>query len=278
LGDKCGTSSSENCCTSSVIPGGTFDRENDLHDVATVADFRLDKYEVTVGRFRKFVNATLGGWTPPKGAGKHEHLNSGKGLANGDGTAFETGWQPEWTAMLPATIGGWATALSCSESYRTWSPVAGSNEKLPINCVDGVMANAFCIWDAAFLPTTTELNYAQAGGDEQRIYPWGEEIPGENANLAAYGCYFGGGAGTCTGTSSIPAVGSIPAGAGKWGHLDLGGSLFEWAIVWSGGSTGYARSGSSFVSDARYLLVAGFTGFTVAPKPYEFGLRCARMP
>ncbi len=275
---KCGISSSENCCTSPLVAGGTFDRKNDLHHVETVDGFRLDKYEVTVGRFRKFVNATLAGWTPPSEAGKHEHLNDGKGLANGDGTTFEAGWQPEWTAMLPATKADWSTVLNCSASYQTWSPIAGANENLPINCVGALSAYAFCIWDGGFLPSATEHNYASAGGDEQRIYPWGDEIPGNDADLAAYDCYFGGGSGTCTDKSSIPAVGSITAGAGRWGQLDLGGSVFEWTVVWSGGSIEYLQTGGSFTNHSGYMLVAGFTGYSQTLKPHETGLRCARMP
>src|SRR4051812_49712045 len=50
----------ESCCTASNIPGGTFNRLNDTKLPATVSDFRLDVYEVTVGRFRSFVNAGKG--------------------------------------------------------------------------------------------------------------------------------------------------------------------------------------------------------------------------
>jgi len=56
---------------------------------ASVSAFRLDKYVVTVGRFRQFVHALYpdGGsdaalaWTPAPGSGKHAHLNAGHGLA-----------------------------------------------------------------------------------------------------------------------------------------------------------------------------------------------------
>jgi sulfatase modifying factor 1 len=63
---NCGAAS-EDCCTSPQVAGGTFYRTyaNDgsgptgQADPATVSDFRLDKYDVTVGRFRQFVNAVL---------------------------------------------------------------------------------------------------------------------------------------------------------------------------------------------------------------------------
>jgi hypothetical protein len=53
-------------------------------DPATVSTFALDKYLVTVGRFRQFVKAWDGGagWMPPQSSGIHTHLNGGRGLIN----------------------------------------------------------------------------------------------------------------------------------------------------------------------------------------------------
>jgi formylglycine-generating enzyme required for sulfatase activity len=91
---NCGASS-ENCCTSLDVAGGTYDRTYTNNgsgptgeaDLASVTGFRLDKYEVTVGRFRQFVDAVLppdggAGWVPPPGSGKHVHLNGGLGLVS----------------------------------------------------------------------------------------------------------------------------------------------------------------------------------------------------
>ncbi len=105
---NCGPSN-ENCCTSLDVAGGTFDRTyansgsgpTGEANPASVTGFRLDKYEVTVGRFRQFVNAVMPpgggpGWVPPPGSGKHVHLNGGMGLVNSgyvppDGGAPEGG-------------------------------------------------------------------------------------------------------------------------------------------------------------------------------------------
>jgi|HubBroStandDraft_6_1064221.scaffolds.fasta_scaffold272311_2 sulfatase modifying factor 1 len=59
----------ESCCTSPEVTGGTFyrtftnagDGGTGEADPTTVSTFRLDRYEVTVGRFRQFVAAWCGG-------------------------------------------------------------------------------------------------------------------------------------------------------------------------------------------------------------------------
>lgn len=73
----CGPMGTTNCCASSVVPGNavgatlegtpffrSYDVANDtsfksMNYPATVSDFRLDTYEVTLGRFREFVNAGM---------------------------------------------------------------------------------------------------------------------------------------------------------------------------------------------------------------------------
>src|SRR5205814_474390 len=67
-----GPDQTESCCASDEIPGGTFRRDPDgdggIHE-ATVSTFRLDDYEVTVGRFRRFVETVVQtGWVPPPGS------------------------------------------------------------------------------------------------------------------------------------------------------------------------------------------------------------------
>src|SRR5215468_7497372 len=70
----CGASGNDSCCNSPDVPGGTYYRSYDLagdansgntNYPATVSSFRLDKYEVTVGRFRAFVNSGMGTQSNP---------------------------------------------------------------------------------------------------------------------------------------------------------------------------------------------------------------------
>src|SRR4051812_4850626 len=66
LEKTCGPKGDGDCCTSLPVPGGTFNRGYDgilykeASHPATISDFYLDEYEISVGRFRAFVNAGLG--------------------------------------------------------------------------------------------------------------------------------------------------------------------------------------------------------------------------
>ena len=299
--NDCGpTGNEESCCTSPLVSGGTFIRSydgvgyTDASYHATVSTFRLDAYEVTVGRFRRFVAAVVSGWKPAAGAGKHTHLNGGSGL-NASGGGFELGWDVAWNASLPADKATWddTTNLACQTGYQTWTSVAGANETFPIDCVSWYQAAAFCIWDGGFLPSEAEWNYAAAGGAEQRAYPWGPTTPGADANLAVYGCYFNG-SGSCTGLTNLAPVGSVTAGNGKWGHADLAGNVWEWALDWYASpyaeaqctdcarlapSSARVLRGGDFGAIASSVLTSRRLDLTPATQwYYGLGARCARSP
>jgi sulfatase modifying factor 1 len=314
----CG-SAKESCCTSLAVDGGTFYRTYDLSplgggdgwvapdggatglaDPATVSPFRLDKYDVTVARFRQFVNAWNGGagWMPPGGSGKHTHLNGGAGLLNasmpGNGLqpVFEAGWASDSSSIAPTNAN-----LVCDPDYATWTAEAGSNERRPINCVSWLEAYAFCIWDGGFLPSEAEWEYAAAGGNQQRTYPWGSTDPGTANQVAIYGCFYPSGPPgfMCTGVSDIAPVGTVTAGAGLFGHLDLAGEVYQWTLDWYADygprctdcanlTAGFARTvrGGDFLEDDSTLLppFRNFL-FRMAPnsdRDFGVGIRCARSP
>ena len=145
LAATCGPSSSESCCTSPLVTGGTFYRSydgvttypNDFTSKAypaTVSDFRLDTYEITVGRFRKFVAAYSQNMIAA-GAGKNPN------------NASDPGWDTAWNTSLPANAAALETVVACNATYQTWTPSTGSNENRPMNCINWYEAFAFCIWD-----------------------------------------------------------------------------------------------------------------------------------
>jgi formylglycine-generating enzyme required for sulfatase activity len=230
----------ESCALSQVVPAGTFYRDTagalskPPGAVASVSPVNIDKYEITVGRFRQFVAASASGWTPAAGSGKHTHLNGGRGLVDSGvagGTTYETGWQSAWDAQLASSVTGWDANLSCN-AYATWTSAPGANESRPINCVDWYEVYAFCIWDGGFLPSDQEWNYAASGGDEQRLYPWSSPST-STAIDCSYANYGGGtfGAARYCSLDGTDAVGSqSPKGDGRWGQADLGGNVWEWVL------------------------------------------------
>jgi formylglycine-generating enzyme required for sulfatase activity len=274
---------------------------------ATVSNFRLDKYEITVGRFRQFVNAVIGGWRPASGSGKHKHLNGGKGLSDSSSPpgTFESGWNPLWNNNLSSTASGWDSELTsqphgafngAAGACGTWTSSVAGNEQQPINCINWYQAYAFCIWDDAFLPSEAEWNYAASGGNEQRVYPW--SIPAISQTIdCSYANYGVNGIQACMSDATVLAtfgVGSeSPKGDGKWAQSDLAGNVFEWALDYYAlyampcVDCGYLSGASEPVSDrvergGSYQGSSVVSSYRVSNPPTttagSFGARCARTP
>ncbi len=208
LPETCGPQKNENCCLSPVVLGGTYNRSNRAEYPATVSDFRLDRFEVTVGRFRAFVKGFPQN-LPKEGAGAHPLLP-------------QSGWFSSWNSLLPKDNAALKTELKCNNG-PTWTEAAGNNEELPINCINWYEAFAFCAWDGGRLPTEAEWNYAAAGGAEQRVFPWSNP-PDDQTIDPTYAVYD---------NQWLSPVGSrSPKGDGKWKQADLGGNLAEWILDW----------------------------------------------
>ena len=305
--DNCGAAGTDVCARSLLVTGGTFYRGTDASYPATISDFRLDRYEVTVGRFRKFVDAWVGGWRPTAGSGKHTHLNGGSGLVN-TGGGFEPGWDATWTGYVGAptdssdapsgagatTKAQWDTNLICSGPFATWTSAGGANEKRPQNCVSWYDVYAYCVWDGGFVPSEAEWEYATAGGNEERFYPWGGAAPTE-----AHASYYvnstrqcrGDGVDGCT-LNDLGFVGSKPTGDGRFGQSDLVGNVWEWGL--DGYQSPYASPcdncarfqptlygvirGGSFNNDEFSLYAASRSYKYRANRNYNNGGRCARTP
>ena len=279
-----------------LVPGGTFYEGYDVAGdglyanmsfPATISDYRLDRYMVTVARFRAFVAAGFGTQANPPANGSGAHA-----------TLAGSGWDSTWNSNLPADTTALIAAIKCDPSYQMWTDTAAGDEQRPMNCLTWYEAMAFCIWDGGYLPTEPEIGYAQAGGSEQRAYPWSNP-PSDLTIDMTYASFYidaveqccGDGAPGCD-AADIIDVGTHPISDARWGQADLGGNLAEWVLDYgqptyvvpcndcanlTPSATRVARAGSFHV--ARNNLRAA-DGQTQDPTIYAFdtGVRCARAP
>ena len=295
----CGPTGNSLCCESPEVVGGSFYRSHDVGSdnaytdmsyPATVSSFRLDKYEITVGRFRAFVNAGMGTQQNPPAVGA--------GARTLNGMVNQGGWDASYTGSLLADRTTLVAALKCNAMFQTWTDTPSGNESRPMNCISWYDAMAFCAWDGGFLPTEAEWNYAAAGGSEQRAYPWSSPPTsvGFDDTRASYHC-FGDGVTACAVTDLV-TVGSKPAGDGRWGQSDLIGNVREWILDWyaapyptttcndcatltlpSGLLLRVLRGGGFVDTDGPNTPLRGaerMGGSTATERNFLFGARCGR--
>ena len=169
--------------------------------LAIIPALRMDRYEVTVGRWR---DALAHGFEPPN----------------------------------PLTLRGLGgdTAKVC-----TWTTAPSGLEDHPLLCVPWVSARAFCRLQGGDLPTEAQWEYVAgaAGRDAPTRFPWGDDEP--TCARAAFGLGITGAplgsedfscnlTGTAAGGGSLPvdaresASGDVALGTGV---VDLGGNAEE---------------------------------------------------
>ncbi len=139
-----------------LVPAGEFRRGSDLDEpperpthAAYVDAFLIDKTEVTVGRFRRFVEAT-GYVTEAERAGGAFVLERGKPRARNP----KANWR---------------------------DPLFPQEDSSPVACVSHADALEYCRWAGKRLPTEAEWEKA-ARGTDGRVWPWGNEWDPQKAN------------------------------------------------------------------------------------------------
>jgi formylglycine-generating enzyme required for sulfatase activity len=284
LAETCGSTQKENCCASSVVVGGTYDRDRWGGYAATLSDFRLDRFEATVGRFRKFV-AAYPGSKPIGGAGAHPLITN-------------SGWNTAWNlpgnqADLIGSVKGCTTP--------TWTDLADpTTDNRPINCVTWEVAFAFCAWDGGRLPTAAEWGFAATGGNSQAIYPWSTNATDCSSGYAVFNCQEVGNPIDCF-LGDIRPVGWKPGGNSPGQQADMGGSMREWNLDYSGlpmpcnncanltnlGNSARVLRGGSWMSPYKVWNQQFGTQWvpemdtltqTTVAEARTIGLRCARTP
>jgi formylglycine-generating enzyme required for sulfatase activity len=164
-----------------------------------------------------------------------------------------------------------------------WTPASGAKERRAITDANWFELYAFCIWDGGFLPTEAEWNYAAAGGDQQRVFPWSD--PPTSTSLDATLAVYQNGMYQDVGSKS-------PLGDGRWGHADLSGNHWEWTLDFEGDylvpctdcavltTSLYkmARGGTAYSTTSATLTSSARTGIQPRDRLSPSGARCARAP
>ena len=162
-------------------------------------------------------------------------------------------------------------------------PVFGQ-ENWPVGNVSADDAKKFAAWRSQRdgvtyrLPTEEEWEYAARGGDQDNLYPWGNDWQNDRAVVS----------------EAFPkAVGSFPEGKNRWGVQDLIGNVWEWTsttFAFYPGNKGAAlppqyktwivKRGGSFASvpnDKNNPITATYRDFAPAStKDATIGFRLAR--
>ncbi len=236
IADSCGPQGTEDCCMSPVVEGISAEQASVTSTPTTSSDFRLDRFEVTVGRFRAFVDAYPHS-RPAAGNGGHPRI-------------AQSGWNSDWDSVLPADRGELVTRLHCNLQFDTFTDTPTYYESFPVNCVDWYLAFAFCAWDGGRLPTEAEWNHAARGGLENRRLPWSAPPSSEaiDPGHATYDCLADGMDRWQCIVSDIHSVGThSPLGDGFFGQADLAGNMREWTL------DAYHDSAMTPCDDCAYL-------------------------
>ena len=150
----------------------------------------------------------------------------------------------------------------------------------PVTFVNWHLANAYCSWREARLPTESEWEKA-ARGQSETNYPWGNAIDCSYAN-------YRGKNGHCVGEST--SVGSYENGKSIYGVYDMVGNATEWVssmyadypYVANDGREGLAGSGVRIIRGGSWnnydTVVRSTNRAWISPSgaEFDFGFRCAK--
>jgi sulfatase modifying factor 1 len=218
------------------IPGGSFamgsndhyPEEAPVHDV-TVDGFWMDKYPVTNGQFRRFVEAT-------------GHVTVAERQPN---PVDYPGAKPE--LLVPASIVFRKAKhpVDLRNHYNWWTYVPGADwrhpegpgsslkdrARHPVLHVAYDDAVAYASWVGKALPTEAEWEFAARGALEGAVYAWGDEFAPRGRQMAnTWQGAFPWENLVIDGYEGTAPVGQFPPNG--YGLCDMIGNVWEWTTDW----------------------------------------------
>jgi formylglycine-generating enzyme required for sulfatase activity len=184
------------------VPAGRFTmgspsgdpKERPAHIVQLDA-YLIDKTEVTVGQFRRFVEAT-------------RYITEAERAGGAD---------------------VWAEDAWDTKKDASWKkPYFEQSDDYPVTCVSWNDATAYCQWAGKRLPSEAEWEMA-ARGHDGRNYPWGNAAADADGD---YRCNAGPGKADADDYATTAPVGSYEIGASPYGLMDMAGNVTEWCADW----------------------------------------------
>ncbi|MDD2710328.1 MAG: SUMF1/EgtB/PvdO family nonheme iron enzyme [Verrucomicrobiae bacterium] len=188
------------------VPAGAFIyQEKQKFDLPA---FYIDKYEVTIGQYRKFLEA----WEKnKKDIVEHPKVN----------------WQKNHTPEQWITI---------DDAVKNGTPLNGVTlyENSPVFNVDYYDAWAYAKWAGKRLPAEMEWEKA-ARGPKGNLYPWGMEFKEHFANTGSDVGFNPSdpGFGKKDGYGLWAPVGAMKKDRSVYGAMDMAGNVSEWTDSWA---------------------------------------------
>jgi formylglycine-generating enzyme required for sulfatase activity len=204
--------------------------------------FEIDAGEVTVGAYRKCVDA-------------------------GECSAIDYKNCAVWTHL------GLQVALRVPRSLQR--PAA------PVTCVNLAQAKDYCEFAGGALPTHDQWEKA-ARGDDARLFPWGNAWSSDVANWAEMDLIQNPVVGRLDGFARVAPPGSFPDGKSPFGAYDMAGNVAEWVVSAndstnddSAGDSKAGARGGSWTSHPFDLRVTQRMEIDPDATRTDVGFRCA---
>ena len=204
--------------------GGGRSDEKPLHRV-TVSSFALSKYEVTVGQFRQFVQATGHQTTAERQGGWF--VWTGKFWERKYNASWKNPYFPQ-TDRDPVVMVSWYDAIA----FCNW--LSRGEHLTPFYDTGGAVTENWSA-DGYRLPTEAEWEYVARSGGKDRLFSWGNDgLEGNGADqslkLAFSAWPFSTWSEFADGYVYTAPVGSFPPNG--LGVHDMSGNVWEWCNDW----------------------------------------------